>query len=531
MTRWNARLRGATRLKVAFFCLSVIASVFLWGVPRVEATSTGQIDVNLNVAQYPFRGIGWNVNPPNFQYGNWTQIKANLDSMQMQYVRVILHPETFHPTSTNFVTTSPDMVAITNFLQYCQDNNITVSLHHWWSGGKYDSAASPWPNHSFWLANCCVQNPTNKNGSKYPWAVDYDGDGVKDQGPETDKPYSADMYAQVVTKVVDYWVNTKGFTCIKNLGVWNEPNGKWAYNPRNVSYNGNLYIARMNDIYNKASAYLGIRGLSSQVKLVGCDITTEGAADTMTDIGTTLSSWNGGQQVDNYLGAISFHCYDTNYSSAAANVKNQIYANNPDGVYEPILVGEIGDWITYDLNTPQGKAEHAMDCARKTIGYAKQGAYTVLRWWYNGTDEWGATDSSGQNIISPQHFNPMKLFANTLPKVSYDFYTMQTAVQASGAAPGNYMDAVAISFWDPAAGRNKTAIWLVNDSVWESRNVRVNFAGLTGTKTFRKKLVVTQSNFNYACTIDDYGTLTASPSQPYFDDGLWGKCIQVYVEE
>jgi hypothetical protein len=527
------RFRSRLPWRAAALCILLAGTLLLCGLPGAQATSsTGTIAVDLNVANYPFRGVGWNVNPVNFQYGDWNLIRANLDSMQMQYVRVILHPETWHPTQADFITTSPSMVATTQFLQYCQDNNITVWLQNWWTGGKYDSAAPPWPNHYFWLANCCFQNPTNKNGSKYPWAVDSDGNGSLDQGPETDKPYSADQFGQIVTKVVDYWVHTKGFTCIKNLGIWNEPNGKWAYNPRNVTYNGNLYLSGMNPLYNKVWNYLSLRGLLGQVSQVGCDITAEGAADPMTDVGTTLASWDGGQQVDNYLGAVSFHSYEPNYSGLCASVKNQIYANNPDGAYEPILVGEIGDWIRYNLNTPQGKAEHAMDCARKTIGYVKQGAYTVLRWWYNGTDEWGAVDSAGQSVISPQHFNPVKLFANTLPKVGYDFYTMQTTVQGSSPWSGAYFDAVSFSFWDPVSGRNKTAIWLVNDSVYESRGIRVSFTGLTGSKTFRKKLVVTQNNFNYACTIDDYGSgFTASPTTPYFDDALWGKCVQVYVEE
>jgi hypothetical protein len=263
---------------------------------------------------------------------------------------------------------------------------------------------------------------------------------------------------------------------------------------------------------------------------VGCDISPLMANDSMSDVGTTLASWSGGKRVDDYLDAISFHSYRTNYSDMCARVKQQIYANNFDGSIENILVGEIGD-DSFALTNAQGRAEHAMDCARKIIGYSKQGAYTVLRWWYNGANEWGATDNAGLNPV-PQHFNPVKLYCNTLPKVSYDYYIKQTDVLSSSPYAGSFFDSVCISFWDPVASRNKIAIWLVNNSVYESRSVRVNFANLTSNKTFRKKLIVTSSHFNYQCDIQDYGIVgTATPGTPYIDDGLWGRCIQVYVEE
>lgn len=510
---------------VGLFLLLLQSSVTAGKTP---AAPTGTISVDLNAAQYPFRGIGWNVAPTNFQYGDWNQIKANLDSMQMQFVRVIMQPETWYPTSTSFVTTSPEMQAYAQFLQYCQANNITVWVNNWWTGGKYDSAAPPWPNHYWWLANVCYLDPTNQYNL---WSAIANGDS---QGPETDHPYSDDAFAQVVTKVVDYWVNTMGLTSIKYLGIWNEPNGIWAYNPRPIGSNVPAnYIQGMNRLYNKTWWYDKYGYNLGSIKLVGSDYCATTAADSMSDIGTMLSSWEGGRQVDDYLDAISFHSYAPDYGGLCYNTKMQIYNNNHDGAIEPILVGEIGD-NSINMSTAQGRADQSMDCARKIVGYAKQGAYTVLRWWYNGSwagFEWGATDSTGQTIVNPQHFNPVKLFCNTLPKTSSDYYVLSTTAQGSSPYSGSYFDAVCLAFWDPVAGRNKTAIWLVNNSV-DARPIQVSFQNLTSSKTFRKKLVVMSGQYGYACTIDDYGNgFTATPGTPSFSDNLWGRCVQVYVEE
>jgi hypothetical protein len=106
----------------------------------------------------------------------------------------------------------------------------------------------------------------------------------------------------------------------------------------------------------------------------------------------------------------------------------------------------------------------------------------------------------------------------------------KTDVTGSSPFAGTFFDAVCLSFWDPVASRNKTAIWMVNQSI-EPRSITLSFSGLTANKTFRKKLIV-GSGPDYSCTIQDYGIVgTATPPTPSFPDTLWGRCMQVYIEQ
>jgi hypothetical protein len=336
-----------------------------------------------------------------------------------------------------------------------------------------------------------------------------------------------------VTKVVDHWVNVEGIRSIEYLGIWNEPNGSWAYQPRPIGPNvPGSYIAGMNRLYAKVWWYNTFARELPGVELVGADISPLRATNPMTDIGAMLESWQGGRRVDEYIDAVSFHSYVDDYGTLARRVREQIHSHNHDGQIERMLVGEVGsNDSTFDKWTKAGRAAHSLHAARKIIGYAKQGAYAVLRWWYNGDIEYGATDAAGKTRIA-QTFNPVRLFATTLPKARRDAYVLKTAVSSTNRSGADFFDAVALSFWDAAAGRNKLAIWLVNQSLGGARDIRVQLNGIGSQRRFRKKLFVASHHLGYASTIADYGSVaTLTPGNTAFHDRLWGQVIQVYVEQ
>jgi hypothetical protein len=487
-----------------------------WGLEAVGDVNA-VISVDLNDNRSSFLGFGWNVHAAMFQYANWNAVKYNLDSMQMQFARVLLHPEWWQPQENQFTPTSTNMTWVYNFLDYCNRNNVTVMAHNWWTGGKYDETTL-WPNHYWWLANCCHLDPSNAQNK---WSsIGWWGTA----GPETDYPYSTDLFGQMVGKIANYMVNTKGFGCVKYFGIWNEPGGLWALNARDMNGDGKpdfVYPDNFYELYNKTSYYLNYYGLQDRVKLVGSDITAADN-DSMSDFGNTLSASSGGQRVDNYLGVMSFHSYNSNgkYQSICANAKAQISSNDFDGQNEPILVGEIGD-STLNLSTQAGMIANSLDSAKKMILFSKQGAYAVARWWYNGSDDgWTATSAQGGTIV-PQNFNPMKLFANGIPNTSTDRYITATSVNNYN---GDYLDAASIKYQQ--GGSNKLTILAVNDGSI-GKKIAVYFNNLATESVFQKSYIDLN---DVNCPIISGGQFSVTTSKWQFTYIIPAKCLVVYKQ-
>jgi hypothetical protein len=423
--------------------------------------------------------------------------------------------EWWHPARDEFTPTSDHMNSVYQFLDYCEQENITVLAHNWWTGGKYDEFVD-WPDDYWWLAACCHDDPAN---SKNKWALDGWWGTV---GPETDHPYDEDMFGQAVVKMADYLVNTKGYTCVKYLGIWNEPNGLWAYNPRDMNGDGQPDFKYPDDfymLYDKTYLHLCNSGIDGNVALVGCDFTTHLADDPMNDIGNTLSAMSGGHRVDDYIGAISFHSYVNSYKELCRNTRTQIQNNDHDGNLEKILVGEIGQYHA-DNTTISGKIANSLDCAKKIVGYAREGAYAIARWGYNNLGGgWDATEGYGETIV-PQNFNPLKLFAMGLPQGIMHQVMKTEVISASG-----YFDAVDIQYQQDESG--KDTIWLVNDDASSpNRQIIVKFTNLDAKRTFEKWYIDLDDQ---SCAIKTGGTFTVDPASPQFVDTIPAKCVVVYM--
>jgi hypothetical protein len=475
------------------------------------------VSIDLSDAWYPFLGIGWNVHPAMFQYGNWDSIRFLLDESNMQFARIIGHMEWWHPDSHLFTPTSSAMNSIYGFLDYCEEANVVVMFHNWWTGGKYDEFAA-WPNHYWWLANCCHLDPAN---SLNKWKMDL---GWTISGPETDHPYDPDSFASSICKIIDYMVDTRRYSCIRFLGIWNEPNGLWAYAPRDMDNSGSpdyIYPDSFYTLYAKTHQHLVSLGLDTTVILVGNDISA--GDDPMTDIGTTLSAWSGGNRCDHYIGATSFHSYGQIYGPGGlcARVKNQVYGNDFDGTYEPILMGEIGDH-SGEHATTESMINNSFDCAKKIVAEAKQGAYAIARWGYNNLGGgFDATLGYGEKPLV-QNFNAMQLFASSVPRLKTDHYVMKTLVASSGG----YLDAVDIRFWHPGLLRNADAIWVVNVSA-NPREVLFVISNSPEDKIFYRKQI---DLLDTCCVIESGKKIKAPVTNPRFVDTLPPKSLVVYSE-
>ena len=289
------------------------------------------------------------------------------------------------------------------------EKNIVIEFSSGCLGGKYDGIDY------WWLANCCRRDPTNSQGKWFLegwWGV---------VGPEVDHPYDEEEFASTIMTCLKYLINEKGYTCIKYLGFWNEPNGSWGYNARDMDNDGQPdyeYPGSFYPMYEKFNRHLNNSGLNHVPKLVGCDYTVR-ENDPLSDFGTTLSAWSGGQRCDFYLEAMSFHSYwqnDDALHELCSRARQEIYNNDYDGNFEDILVCEFADDAIEVHETAAERIHGSIVCAKKIIGYTKEGAYALARWGYNnlGGRLDDATVGKGERPV-PQNFYPMLLHQYLLP--------------------------------------------------------------------------------------------------------------------
>ncbi|MDO8648036.1 MAG: hypothetical protein Q7R70_06530, partial [Candidatus Diapherotrites archaeon] len=157
--------------------LQILLLAFLLVLPVTFGVT---VSINFASPTHNFKGVGWNVNSTNFQ--NWTdyRIRPLLDSTHMQFARVLgWSPSWYAPSEMQRTYEATDMQGLYGFLQYAKENNITVQLANFDTGGNYlnsavsgtnywtcqNTAAWPvtncYPDQYFWLSEISHNDPTN----------------------------------------------------------------------------------------------------------------------------------------------------------------------------------------------------------------------------------------------------------------------------------------------------------------------------------------------------------------------------------
>jgi hypothetical protein len=124
-------------------------------------------------------------------------------------------------------------------LDFCERNDIDVMLCNWHAG-----------NGRSWLAET-VHDPSLHD---------------TDRQTTTDAPYSPAEFVETICALIHELKSVRHYRCVKYLSLWNEPNGRWAYNSPNARYPETFW-----DYYPLLDAKLKAMGLRDQIKIVAPD--------------------------------------------------------------------------------------------------------------------------------------------------------------------------------------------------------------------------------------------------------------------
>ncbi|MCX8052891.1 MAG: hypothetical protein N3B12_03715, partial [Armatimonadetes bacterium] len=197
-------------------------------------------------------GIGWNwetVSPQRFsdeEAGTWDELFRKMDYDGTDWIRMGVNPAFYVPAGYEqgkdtgqkwtYQVDNRYTRQIVRLLEHCEKRGIPVLLCNWGAGGGYQDV----PN-DHWLATGFY-------------------DPARRELPDWLLPYSDNRFVEGLCSLVKYLKVDKGFSCIKYVSIWNEPDGNWMYQ--------RLY-PRFFRIYELLDAELKRLGLRDKVKILG----------------------------------------------------------------------------------------------------------------------------------------------------------------------------------------------------------------------------------------------------------------------
>jgi hypothetical protein len=306
----------------------------------------------------PWQGFGVNWQTTDYSSStpsstDWTNIYVpRLQFMKPGIVRLLMSVNYIgSPGTYNFNTA--DMTQLYRVLDYCQANNIPVLLTEWGNG---------WIQPSGWKL----------------------GDS---------------NYINAIGAYMNYFINTKGYSCIKWFALGNEPN----YDPTNYP----------NGISDWVSAVTALKNKFSSLGLSGFTIAGPDTSDTDNWVTSVASSHN------TLVSAYDMHRYEASSylqnsgfeSNLTSTVWNSVVSSDTNQSGKPFIIGEAGiaDGMSTNSNTNISTfnyglwmADYGVQAARAKVGAiaawsldnngvsgqdwglwkSKASGYTLNPWWY-----------------------------------------------------------------------------------------------------------------------------------------------------
>jgi hypothetical protein len=435
----------------------------------VNINSEKVLTAYLESPHHAFRGVGWNLKTPDVE-----QITA-LDDSTPQFLRLIWTIESYQPEESLNTYESDDMQRMYAFLRHAKEQNTSIFLTNWNSGGLYDNFDSckpgycqyAWPDHYFWLPEIARKDPENTENRFCH--KEYANPGICSQedkewrlgvsGVESDHPYNDMVFANTLADNLEYMVYTKNCS-IDYLSIWNEPQGDWFYHPRDAD---KTYPSSFTGLYRAIYQRLSEKDLLSRVKIAGLDISYGASGPAKPYVDYALENW------DNYFGAYSLHNYD---GATGANGEVKYLFDRSEG--KPIIIGEVGHFgVDGCQHGGFDRWGSSIETTRLMLSDIRYGAYAVARWWFTGgypeTDCWLAMN--GSQII-PENYNSLRILSNTLPQTGKDVSVVNTDFPDFGT---DFEAAVINSA--PAGQTPKPVVWAVNKG-GSQRYINIKFTGL-----------------------------------------------------
>lgn len=328
-TSWK---RGCARIGLAALAMLLILQMFPFQAPTVKADN-GSHAVTINAAevvQEDFLGVGVNLIPVSFmegtaQYGyneaHWEMDRKRINIMQPKIARVWFQTDWMEQQKGVYNWNSEKMQIFYKYLDALQKAGTEVELNFGW---KVGTEIQSW--FSF---------------------------------PDVDKRISApadlDAFANAASAALDHLIHGKGYSNIKYLTFYNEPNGNWDFESPGDQRE---YYAEM---VRKVSGQLTEDNLRQLVDIWGPE-----------ESGSPAWTQYMQQHADDYFDAYTFHVYGQSYEGLTGSIADRV--NVAGG--KPVIMTEFG--------FAEDKSNWEAGLAGSVIKAANKGIKGALIWQLNG---------------------------------------------------------------------------------------------------------------------------------------------------
>ncbi len=329
-TMWRA-------LGVQVMTLALMVPAFAWGSSSANyaeaATVSRTISVDTSqVVQSDFLGVGVNIIPTNLmtlgtRYGYndayWAMDVNRIEKIQPKVARVWFQIDWMEPQKGTYTFNSDKMKAFYKYMDALKTAGTEVELNFGW---KVGSTVQSWFN--------------------IP--------GLKD--PYVSAPADLDAYAVSASAALNEMLNQRGYTNIKYLTFYNEPNGSWDF--EGPADQKAYYAQMVQKVHNRLTA----DGLRDRIEIWGPEET--GALDWMQYMKNNA---------DSAFDAYTFHVYGTSYDGLG----NVISDRHAAAGNKPVVMTEFG-WADDDASNWNA------GFANSVIRAANDGLRGALMWQMNG---------------------------------------------------------------------------------------------------------------------------------------------------
>jgi len=141
-------------------------------------------------------GSVWGGNPPAEDSARWNAIFAHADWLGFDWCRVEIDHGMYEPEKGTFTFDNREMRILYRYLDYCQSRNVDVYFTEMWPDVK-------WLVHKNFLGDAVAELRSAPNDFT-AWAKGY-------------------------SRLLNYLINERGYTCIKWVSVNNEPHENWSW--------------------------------------------------------------------------------------------------------------------------------------------------------------------------------------------------------------------------------------------------------------------------------------------------------------
>lgn len=349
--------------------ITVIDRTSDWKKPERKDV-TVRVDTRRSVGMLE-QGIGWNwetVSPERYserETAVWDSLFARMDWDGTDWIRIGVSHAFYAPSNYEagkdtgqeyqYQVDNRYTRQLGRLLEHCQKRGIPVLLCNWCADGSYADI----PN-SQWLCTGCFWYPTRRND------------------PDWKLPYSDERFVEGYCALIKYLIADRGFTCVKWVSIWNEPDGTW-FLPG--------FKERFFRVYELLDARLKKLGLRDKVKILGPESVEGGSSSS----GVADDVLRMGRKIE-VAATHDYGCGLPAPTEVTSEFKNQHFADALGKAARslrksrramPLALTEIGSFGTDVYADSRMRYLCTLGLADYIVRCVNAGVAGFLRWQYN----------------------------------------------------------------------------------------------------------------------------------------------------